>query len=203
MKIALIGASGSVGSRIAAEALARGHQVTAVARHTDRIKAQDHMTAHDGDIAQPEALGALLRGHDVVVSAVRFVDFDVQQVLQALALAGGPRLVMVGGAGSLLNNADIALVDAPGFPEAFKAEAQAGARTLAALRSRPDADWTFISPSALFAPGERTGRYRVGRDHLLVASDGKSHISQEDFAVALLDEVESPKHRRSRFTVGQ
>jgi putative NADH-flavin reductase len=139
---------------------------------------------------------------DVVISAVRFVSFDAAQLLQAVRLARTPRLVMVGGAGSLMTTGGVALVDAPGFPKTARSEAEAGARTLQALREQTDVDWTFLSPSAVFAPGERTGRYRIGKDLLLTDTEGKSRISQEDYAIALLDEIESPNHRRERFTVG-
>ena len=138
----------------------------------------------------------------MVVSAARFVGFEIGHLLEALKLARTPRLVMVGGAGSLKTAAGGALVDAPNFPEAAKAEARAGAEKLHALREQTEIDWTFHSPSAVFAPGERTGRYRVGTDQLLTDAEGKSRISQEDYAIALLDEIESPSHRRARFTVG-
>jgi putative NADH-flavin reductase len=155
-----------------------------------------------GDIANMTELGARLSGHVVVVSSVRFIDYDISNLLTALEIAGNPRLVMVGGAGSLLTASGTALSEAPTFPEAVKPEAKAGAEKLAALRAQTKVDWSFLSPSALFAPGERTGKFRVGGDQLLVDGTGKSWISQEDFAIALLNEIETPKHSRQRFTVG-
>jgi putative NADH-flavin reductase len=202
VKIAIIGASGSAGSRIVSEALTRGHQVTGIARHPDKIAARDNLRVAAGDVAQPRMLAEVLAGHDVVVSAVRFLNFDVASLLEALSQARIARLVMVGGAGSLRTASGGLWVDAPPFPEAVKGEARAGAEKLKALRAQRDIDWTFLSPSALFEPGERTGRYRVGSEELLTDAKGESRISQEDYAIALLDEVESPRHRRERFTVG-
>lgn len=202
MKIAVIGASGSVGTRIVSEALARGHQVTGIARHTDKIAPRDNLRVAAADIAQPRVLAELLTGHDVVVSSVRFLGFDIASLLEALSLARTPRLVMVGGAGSLKTASGGLLVDAPYFPKVVEGEARAGAEKLKALREQRDIEWTFLSPSAFFEPGERTGRYRVGSEDLLTDADGTSRISQEDYAIALLDEVESPRHRRARFTVG-
>ena len=202
MKIALIGASGNAGSRIVNEAIARGHQVTGIARHTEKIAPRENLRVVAGDVAKPRELADLLAGHDVVVSAVRFVAFDIADLFEALKLARAPRLVMVGGAGSLKTASGGVLADVPAFPEAAKSEARAGAEKLQALRGQNEIDWTFLSPSALFAPGERTGSYRVGAEELLTAADGKSRISQEDYAIALLDEIETPRHRRERFTVG-
>ena len=114
----------------------------------------------------------------------------------------GKVVLVVGGAGSLQVAPGKALIDTPGFPEAYKAESSAGGRFLDALRKEGDLDWTFLSPSAEFAPGERTGRFRLGGNELLVDATGKSRISMEDFAIAFVDELEHPKHNRQRFTVG-
>jgi putative NADH-flavin reductase len=202
MKIAVIGASGSAGSRIVNEALLRKHQVIAIARHPDKISERDGVTRVAGDISQPEALAKALSEADVVVSAVRFVGFDIVDLLSALGMAGRPRLLMVGGAGSLLTTSGALLSDTPTFPEAAKAEAKAGGEKLNALQVQNEIDWTFVSPSALFMPGERTGNFRVGKDQLLIGEDGKSRISQEDYAIAFLDELESATHLRQRITVG-
>lgn len=202
MKIAVIGASGSAGSRIVTEALSRGHEVTGICRHPEKLTPRENLRAVAGDISQSESLAAVLAGHDVVVSAVRFVGYDIADLLKVLALAGNPRLVMVGGAGSLRTAAGGLLVDAPTFPAAVRPEALAGGEKLQALRSQQAVDWAYLSPSAMFAPGERTGCFRLGGDQLLVDSGGKSWISQEDFAIALVDEIEQPRHKRQRFTVG-
>jgi putative NADH-flavin reductase len=137
-----------------------------------------------------------------VISAARFVTSDANALISAVKTAGVKRLLVVGGAGSLEVAPGKVLMDTDGFPEAFKAEAKAGARFLARLRAEPDLDWTFLSPSADFAPGERTGHFRLGGDQLLSDATGKSHISTEDFAIAMVDEVEQPAHSRQRFTVG-
>ena len=203
MKIALIGATGSVGSRILTEALARKHQVTALVRHPEKLQPRDGVQALAADLGRPAQLAAALKGHDVVVSSVRFLDFNVADLLAAVQAAGVPRLLVVGGAGSLKVASGQLLVDTPAFPEAVKPESQAGGRVLEALRSADAAlNWTFLSPAALFMPGERTGAYRVGQDDLLVGADGQSRISQEDYALALVDELESGAHPRQRFTVG-
>ena len=203
MKIALIGATGSVGTRILTEALARKHQVTALVRHPEKLQPRDGVQALAADLGRPAQLAAALKGHDVVVSSVRFLDFNVADLLAAVQAAGVPRLLVVGGAGSLKVASGQRLVDTPAFPEAVKPESQAGGRVLEALRSADAAlNWTFLSPAALFMPGERTGAYRVGQDDLLVGADGQSRISQEDYALALVDELESGAHPRQRFTVG-
>jgi putative NADH-flavin reductase len=202
MRIAVIGASGSVGSRVVAEALARGHRVTGVARRAELISPRENLAIVAGDIGDPVRLAEVLAGHDVVVSAVRFVGLQTGKLLEALKRARSPRLVMVGGAGSLSTTGGGLLLEAPTFPQAAKAEATTGTATLQDLREQEEIEWTFISPSAVFVAGERTGKYRLGKDQLLVDAEGKSRISQEDYAIALIDEVETPRHRGERFTVG-
>ena len=202
MKIALIGASGNVGSRVASEALSRGHRVTGIARHPEKIASKPGLTAVRGDAASPESLSTALAGHDAVVSSTRFQGSDARTLLAAVKKAGVKRLLVVGGAGSLEVAPGRALIDAPDFPAAYKPEASAGRDFLNVLRGEKELDWTFLSPSAFFAPGERTGRFRVGGDALLVGADGQSRISMEDYAIALVDELETPRHSRRRFTVG-
>ncbi|GJG95728.1 NAD(P)-dependent oxidoreductase [Cupriavidus pauculus] len=202
MKIAIIGATGNVGSRLTDEALRRGHTVAALARHASALPARDGVTAHDVDVADNQALAAALRGNDVAISTVRFLQTTAGQIVAAVKAAGIRRLLVVGGAGSLYVAPGLQLVDTPTFPDAYKAEASAGRDFLDALRGETQLDWTFLSPSALFTPGERTGKFRLGRDELLTAADGKSWISMEDYAIAMLDEIEQAKHVRERFTVG-
>ena len=201
MKIAIIGATGSVGSRLVTEALRRSHEVTGIARHADKLEQQPRLTLRNGDI-NDAALSPLLKGHDVVISATRFESTDPRKIIAAVKAAGVPRLLVVGGAGSLEVAPGKALVDTPEFPEAYKREALPGRDFLNVLREERDLNWTFLSPSAMFAPGERTGQFRVGGDQLLVAADGESRISQEDYAIAMIDEVETHRHERQRFTVG-
>ena len=199
--VALIGASGDAGSRILAELSERGHQVTAVARHTDRIASLPGVTPRQGDANDQQALAALLKGHDAVISAVPFTVSDARTLVGAVRDAGATRYLVVGGAGSLEVAPGEKVIDQPDFPEAYKPEASAGGEFLGFLRSVDDLEWTFLSPSAEFVPGERTGKFRLGRDQLLT-HDGGSSISFEDYAVAMVDELETPRHVRQRFTVG-
>ncbi len=201
LHVALIGASGNVGSRILAELSRRGHTVTGIARHPNQIPALPGVIAVLGDASQPQALTAILRGHDAVASAVMFRQTDPQTLINAVRQSGVKRYMVVGGAGSLEVAPGKRLIDQPDFPEAYKPEASKGAVFLDALRSVTDLDWTFLSPSALFIPGERTGQFRLGTDSLLSNEHGSS-ISFEDYAIAFVDELERPAHIRQRFTVG-
>lgn len=201
MKIALIGASGQAGSRILSELSHRRHTVTAIARDTAKIPALPGVTAAKGDIADPSSLANVLRGHDVIISSVHFTDFDKDKLLAAVKGSGVQRYYVVGGAGSLEVAPGVLLNMTPEFPAAVKPESEGGARYLEALKAEPDLNWTYLSPSALFSAGERTGKFRLGTDQLLVGPKG-SAISFEDYAVALVDEIETPRHERRRFTVG-
>ncbi|ASG23392.1 NAD(P)-dependent oxidoreductase [Nitrospirillum viridazoti] len=204
MKVALIGATGNVGTRILAELRRRGHTVTAIARDVAKVPVQDGVTAKAGDTNDDAGLGPLLAGHDAVISSTNFQGLDLPSLFSAIKTAGVRRLLMVGGAGSLEVAPGVALIDTPEFPAAYKAEAGAGRNVLNALRqgAGQGVEWTFLSPSAFFFAGERTGRFRLADDQLLVDATGKSQVSYEDFAVALVDEVESPAHANRRFTVG-
>jgi putative NADH-flavin reductase len=201
MKIALIGASGNVGSRIAAELSSRGHEITAIARNAAKISALPGVKPTAVDIANTEALVPILTGHAAVISSVHFVDSDPDQLIRAVKAAGVPRYLVVGGAGSLQVAPGKLLVDSPDFPKEYEKETRAGCVFLDGLRAAEDLNWTFLSPSALFTAGERTGNFRLGKDTLLINGKGSS-ISFEDYAIALADEVEKPKHPRQRFTVG-
>ncbi|TWB19040.1 hypothetical protein FBZ89_10897 [Nitrospirillum amazonense] len=203
MKIALIGATGNVGTRILAELRRRGHTVTAIARDVAKVRPQDGVTAKAGDTGDAAGLAPLLAGHDAVISSTRFQGLDLSSLLSAIKSAGVKRLLMVGGAGSLEVAPGLALIDTPEFPAAYKVEAGAGRDVLNALRQGDTGvEWTFLSPSAFFFAGDRTGRFRLADDQLLVDATGKSQVSYEDFAVALVDEVENPAHANRRFTVG-
>jgi len=201
MKIALIGASGQAGSRILKELSDRGHQVTAIARHAERIADLPGVTPTAGDMNDAHALADTLRGHDAVVSSVHFLVTDAKALIDTVRAAGVKRYLVVGGAGSLEVAPGQRLIDQPGFPDEYKAEASAGTAFLDLLRDVEDLDWTFLSPSAMFVPGERTGRFRLGTDQLLANEQGSS-ISFEDYAIALAAEIEQPRHIRQRFTVG-
>lgn len=202
MNITVLGASGRVGSEIVKELARRGHQVTGVARQPDRVPAASGVTPVAGDVNQPASLAPALAGADAVVSAIMFVDSDPSLLIQAIKEAGVPRYLVVGGAGSLEIAPGQRLVDTPAFPEAYKAEALAGGRFLDALRTEPELNWTFLSPSALFDGSERTGVFRLGGDALLTDDQGNSRITFPDYAIAMADEIEAPKHPRARFTVG-
>ncbi|HSJ40519.1 MAG TPA: NAD(P)-dependent oxidoreductase, partial [Xanthobacteraceae bacterium] len=200
MKIAVIGASGNAGSRITAELARRGHSVTAIARHPEKIAAQTNVTPSGGDVMDQAGLARLLAGHDAAISSVHFLASDPVRLIAAAKESKVGRYLVVGGAGSLEVAPGVRLVTTPGFPVAYKAEAEKGAAFLDRLRAEKELNWTFLSPSALFVAGERTGKFRLGTDQLLTAADGKSSISFEDFAVALADEIERPAHIRQRFT---
>lgn len=199
--VALIGASGNVGTRLLNELVSRGHSVTAIGRNPDKIAAQTGVTAVPGDVTDSAALAELLKGHDAIISSVRFLDSDPAVLIGAVRASGVKRYLVVGGAGSLLIAPGERLVDQPNFPAEYKAEASAGGDFLEALKPVNDLDWTFLSPSAAFIPGERTGNFRLGKDELLSNENGSS-ISFEDFAIAMVDEIEQPAHIRQRFTVG-
>lgn len=200
-KIALIGASGNAGSRILKELSDRGHQVTGIARDPSKIAALPKVTAAKGDVFDAEGLAELLRGHDAVVSSVHFTASDPKTLIDAVRASGVKRYLVVGGAGSLEVAPGKRLVDQPDFPAAYKSEATKGAEFLDLLKTADDLEWTFLSPSAMFVPGERTGKFRLGKDTLLSNANGSS-ISFEDYAIALVDEIERPAHVRQRFTVG-
>jgi len=201
-KIAIIGATGRAGSQLLEEALRRGHSVTAIARDTAKVGQREGVISRNVDVLDANALQAAVAGHDVVISAAHFATIPAGAVIGPVKNAGVKRLLVVGGAGSLLVPDGTRVIDSKGFPEAYKAEASAGALFLENLRQEKDLDWTFVSPSAEFVEGERTGKFRIGQDDLLVSREGRSWITFADYAIAMLDEVESPKHPRQRFTVG-
>jgi putative NADH-flavin reductase len=199
MRILVWGAGGAVGSRIVQEAVARGHQVTAVGR-SGPVR---------GDAADPDDVARLSAGHDVVISATRprpGSEGELVDAAKGLVIglrASGVRLILVGGAASLIvPGTEVLLVDSPGFPDDLRPIALACNEQFDVVRAANDVDWTYVSPPALLEPGARTGRYRKGHDHLVTDADGNSSISLEDFAIALVDEAEQALHLRQRFTVG-
>jgi putative NADH-flavin reductase len=201
MKIALIGATGNAGSRILAELSNRGHHVTAIARQPENVPALPGVTSVKADVGDVAGLAAAIKGHDAVISSVHFTASDPHKLIAAVQEAGVPRYLVVGGAGSLEVAPGVKLIDTPEFPALYKAEASAGGAFLDLLRAQSALDWTFLSPSAMFVAGERTGKFRIGGDQLLSNAQGSS-ISFEDYAIALADEIEKPAHSRKRFTVG-
>jgi putative NADH-flavin reductase len=219
MKIVLYGATGHAGSRILAELLRRGHDVVAVARNlskgTAELPQDPRLTLVQGDLSSRDKIAEAIGSAEAVVSAYgppadkteELIDVTkreiaaVQQVSQQASSGHAPRLVVVGGAGSLEVAPGVTLVSAPDFPAAWKPIALAHEKALELLQ-QSSIDWTYLSPSAFFEPGPRTGKFRLAQDELLTAPDGKSSISMEDYAIALVDELEQPQHRRQRFTVG-
>lgn len=199
--IALIGASGQAGSRLLKELSDRGHTVTAIARNPDKIAKLKNVTSRQGDVFDKDGLAALLKGHDAVISAVHFTASDPKTLIEAVRASGVKRYLVVGGAGSLEVAPGKRLYDTPTFPAQYKEEATKGGAFLDLLAAETDLDWSFLSPSAMFVPGERTGTFRLGKDTLLSNASGSS-ISFEDYAVAMVDEIEKPAHSRQRFTVG-
>jgi len=201
-KIALIGASGNAGSRILKELSDRGHQVTAIARNPEKIASLPNVVAKKGDVFDQAGLSELLKGHDTVISAVHFTASDPVTLIEAVRASGVSRYLVVGGAGSLEIAPGQRVVDLPDFPAAYKAEATKGAEFLDRLKGEKQLDWTFLSPSAEFVEGERTGKFRLGKDDLLVSAEGRSWITFEDYAIAFIDELEKPAHSRQRYTIG-
>ena len=203
MKLAIIGATGNVGQRLVAESLARGHRVTAIARNIEGLSEWRALTRTPGDLNDSDALAELLAGHDVVISTVPFRFGDPHKLLAAVRKSRVQRYLVVGGAGSLWAEPGVKHINTPHFPEFAREEASKGQVFLdVLLKDADDLEWTMLSPSALFTAGTRTGSFRLGDDNLLVGDQGKSWISYEDYAIAMLDEVEHAKHVRQRFTVG-
>ncbi|MGW0825953.1 NAD(P)-dependent oxidoreductase [Streptomyces sp. NPDC002845] len=214
MKILLIGATGMIGSRITAEALGRGHEVTAATRsgRADGLPEHQALTVLALDATVPGKVAHAAAGHDVVISAVSPprdgsdpaapLLATYKSLAEGLRTAGVHRLLVVGGAGSLKTASGQDRVDTPDFPAMYKAEALAQREVLRLLRAElTDLDWTYVSPADEIAPGERTGTFRLGGDDLLIAEDGTSFISAEDYAVALVDEAEKSTAIRRRITV--
>ncbi|WP_269774504.1 NAD(P)-dependent oxidoreductase [Bacillus siamensis] len=207
MKIGIIGATGKAGSLILKEAVSRGHEVTAIVRDAAKLK-EEKIAIIEKNII--DLTSEDLKKLDVVVNAFGAPLGEEQAHVDAgraliRALKGmDTRAVIVGGAGSLYvdENKTVSVMDTPDFPEIFIPTAKGQGRNLQELKETSDMNWTFISPSAVFDPdGKRTGFYQSGKDHLLVNSKGESYISYADYAIAVLDEIENPKHINERFTV--
>jgi hypothetical protein len=202
MRVAVIGATGKIGSKITAELLGRGHSVTAIVRDPDKAPANPHLKAVKGDVTDPDSVAALVRGHDAVISSAPFNPGISPQVLAAVRNSGVKRYIAVGGAGSLKAADGKLVMDNPQIPAAWLPSIKEGSELLKLLRADQQLDWTFFSPAVLIGPGERTGKFRLGGDEVVTAADGKSSISYDDYAIALVDELEKPRHVRGRFTIG-
>jgi uncharacterized protein len=207
MNVVLYGATGMIGSRVLTELLSRGHHVTAVVRNPEKVPQQTGVVAVKGDVLDAKDVAAKSAGADAVVSsispppnAVGQVADSIQSLVQGVKDGGAKHLLVVGGAGSLLVAPGVDVIDSGHLPEAYKAIAIAHRDALNALKTA-DIDWTYFSPAAFIQPGERTGKFRLGGDSLVVDEKGNSSISAEDYAIALVDELEKPQHIRKRFTI--
>lgn len=210
MKIALIGATGFIGSALLQELVARQHEVTALVQHPEKVAASPLVTAKAVDVFNTAALADQLVGFDAVITAFSgHRDTDVlgyyvrgiQSIIAATKLAKAPRLLVVGGAGSLEVAPGVQLIDTPNFPPQYKASAEGARTALNLLRDEASLNWTMLSPAALIAPGERTNVFRLGTDQFMTDAEGNSRISVEDYAVAMIDELENAKHERRRFSI--
>ncbi|QNI33342.1 NAD(P)-dependent oxidoreductase [Alloacidobacterium dinghuense] len=207
MHVVLFGTTGMIGSRVLAELLSRGHIVTAVARDVSRVSNEPNVKAVRGDVLNSAEVAEIAKGSDAVISSyspgtnTELIVDATRSLIAGLDRARVKRFIEVGGAGSLFVAPNVRLIDAPNFPDEYKAIAIAHADALEVLR-KSDLDWTYFSPAAFIQPGERTGKFRLAGDTLVADDKGNSRISAEDYAIALVDELENPKHIRQRFTIG-
>jgi putative NADH-flavin reductase len=206
MNVTLIGATGKTGIRILNELEARGHQVTAVARDTSKLPAT--VIAKQSDLSDVGQIAEVIAGADAVVDAYGPPPDDPYQVLavtgriiSAVSKAGSARLIVVGGAASLEVAPGVTLLESGHLPAEWLGIATAHSMVLDVIRASK-IDWTYFSPAAFFEPGERTGKFRLGTDQLVADEQHNSRISLEDYAIALVDELEKPQYRRRRFTIG-
>ncbi|PXX48265.1 NAD(P)-dependent oxidoreductase [Aquitalea magnusonii] len=211
MKIALIGASGFVGSAILQELLARQHQVSAIVSRPERLPAHPQLHAVKADAYDAATIASAVAGHDMVISAFNpgWDKADIRAlflkghaaIVAGVKQAGVKRFLEVGGAGSLYVAPGVQLIDTPHFPAEYKEGAEGARQALADLQQETTLDWVFLSPPAQLAPGARSGQYRLGGDTLLMDGEAPAGISVADLAVAIVDEAETPRHSRQRFTV--
>lgn len=213
--VLLIGATGFVGSAILSELVARGHKVTAVARNIDKVLKNDNVTPVNADVADVDEIAKLAEGKDAIISAYnpgwtnpdikKLIETNYPKILAAAKKSGVKRMLIVGGAGTLFVKPGLRVVDSGAIP----AEIMDGVRPLGdfylnVLTKENDIDWIFLSPAGAFdEKGERTGKFRLGKDDLIIdPKTGTSHISVQDYAVAMVDELEKPAHYKERFTLG-
>jgi putative NADH-flavin reductase len=208
MKVVLYGASGRAGSRILNELIERGHEVTAVARYANGQKQREDITTANDDLSDVSRTAQVIQGADAVISAYAPPQNDTgelvsvtQRLVEAIARSGVPRFLMVGGAGSLEVTPGLSLIDSGKLPPEWLPIALAHQRALEILQASA-IDWTSLCPAAYFDPGLRTGQFRLGTDNLIADEKGESRVSMEDYAIAMVNELENPVHRRQRFSVG-
>jgi putative NADH-flavin reductase len=208
MDVALYGSTGKAGSRILMELVARGHRVTAIARNPAKLQGVTGISTKQDDLSDAGKVADAIQGADAVISAYgppqdnteEIVDVT-QRLVEAVKQAGRPRLLVVGGAGGLNVAPGVSLLDSGYLPDAYKPIAKSHVRALNVLRAS-DIDWTYLAPAAYFEPGDRTGKFRLGKDELIANEKQESRISMEDYAIALVNELEKPEHRQQRFSVG-
>ncbi|MEN5055483.1 NAD(P)-dependent oxidoreductase [Sphingobacterium kitahiroshimense] len=207
MKVAIIGASGFIGSAILNEALSRGHDITAIVRNPEKVTVSNpRLNVKKGDVIKEEELVSLLKGNEAVISAYSANDSStyvkaITAIINATKKAGITRLLAVSGAGSLEVEPRVKLLDTPEFPAEWKDGATATRDAFDVIKQVTDLDWSVLSPAMVIEPGPRTGVFRLGKDQVLFNDKGESKISTADFAVALLDELERPAHIKQRFTL--
>jgi len=215
MRVVLYGATGMIGSRTLKELLSRGHTVTAVLRDPSKVPAQNNLTIVKGDLLDTDDVAKVTKGSDVVVCSygppagpqgpfpdkLHMLVDATKSLVAGVRRAGAPRIIMVGGAGSLEVAPGLQIVDSPGFPDAYKGIAIAHRDAMHVLAAS-DLNWTYFSPAMMIQPGERTGKFRLGKDALISDEKGNSSISAEDYSIALVDEVEQGRHTKQRFTIG-
>ena len=212
--VVLIGASGFVGTAILSELLNRGNKVTAIVRNPDKISiSNSNLSVVKADVSDVESIAKVSEGKDAIISAYNpgWTNPNIYEdtlknyplILQAAKQSGVKRLLIVGGAGTLFCAPGLRVVDSGAIPESIMGGVKSlGEFYLNTLMNEHDIDWVFFSPAGTLEPGERTGKFRLGKDELIVDADGKSHISVEDYAVAMVDELEKPAHHQERFTIG-
>jgi uncharacterized protein len=212
MKLVIIGANGKIGSRIAAEAILRRHQVTGISRNPEGGIKNNKIRWIQADVLDQESLTAALKGQDAIISAFG-IDWQnpdtyhlfcdvASSIIGAARKAGVRRIINVGGAGSLEIAPGVQLVDTPSFPEVWRQGANEQRKSLEVFRAEKELDWTFFSPAIMIEPGPKTGRFRLGKDNPVFDEKGHSSISYDDYATALIDELEHPAFIRQRFTIG-
>jgi putative NADH-flavin reductase len=208
MRVVVYGATGNSGREIVKELLSRGHEVVAVARDVAKVPAQPKLTATTDDLSNVDKIAKTIAGTDVVVSAYApppdntdaLIDVTKRQI-DAVKKAGHARLIVVGGAGLLEVAPGVTLIKSGHLPAEYLPIATSHEKALGVLRGA-EINWTYLSPAAFFVQGERTGKFRLGTKELVADAKGESRISFQDYAIALVDEIEKPKHERASFSVG-
>jgi len=209
MNVVVYGATGNSGSEITKELVKRGHKVTGIARDVARLEGAAGVTAKMDDLSNVDAIAAIIKGADVVVSAYQpppnntdaLIDVTKRQI-EAVKKAAVPRLIVVGGAGQLEVAPGVTLIKSGHLPQEYMPIAVSHEKAAEALKASSGINWTYIAPAAFFIPGERTGKYRTGTNNLITDEKGDSKITFADYAIALVDEIEKPKHERQLFSVG-